>query len=170
MFWVHVVSMMQEFYVLSVRIILEIFKKMYATDFTYRTYYGSRCIDICDSFKPYQPLFQPVKRKNPAMNMPWGHFHFPPRYNPTYICRMQILGVAVFLRNDILQTRGGVAYFMIGLVLPNLFRIKLNTIKLLCLSGNNNCRQCIWIHFGNIKKLVCVTRHKEAGCGTYHSN
>ena len=51
MFWAHVVSRMQEFYVLKVRfcaLISEILWKMYVTKFSYPRFHGSRCINICD--------------------------------------------------------------------------------------------------------------------------
>ena len=51
MFWAQVVSRMQEFYVSTVKfcaLILETFWKIYVTEFSYRTYHGSRCIGICD--------------------------------------------------------------------------------------------------------------------------
>ena len=44
-------SRMQKFYVSIIRfctLILQIFKKKYMTEFSYRTYHGSRCIDIFD--------------------------------------------------------------------------------------------------------------------------
>ena len=45
---------MQEFYVSTFRffaLIQEILRKIYVTEFSYPTYYGSRCIDICDCVK-----------------------------------------------------------------------------------------------------------------------
>jgi len=51
MFWAQVVFRMQKYYVSTVRfsaLILEILWKIYVTEFLYRRYHGSRCIDICD--------------------------------------------------------------------------------------------------------------------------
>jgi len=50
-FWAQAVSGMQKCYVSTVRfcpLILEILWKIYATEFSYRRYHGSRCTDICD--------------------------------------------------------------------------------------------------------------------------
>ena len=74
-FWAQLVSGMQEFYVSTVRfcaLILEILWKIYVTEFSYRRYHGSWCIDACDCINGEQ-VFQPfesVKEQNPDMNMP----------------------------------------------------------------------------------------------------
>ena len=66
MFWAQVVSKMQEFYVSTVRfcaLILDILWKIYVTEFSYRTYHVSTCIDISDcvhgsaSFSSISTLF-----------------------------------------------------------------------------------------------------------------
>ena len=51
MFLVEVVSRMKKIYVstfIFCALILEILWKIYVTEFFYRIYHGSRCIDICD--------------------------------------------------------------------------------------------------------------------------